>query len=103
MIEYRKLNAELRPGVRRGESVLKVQVQDENPFKILLESDNYQSPSVGAERGRITLLDQNLTGYGDVLSFTYGQSSGIFPEIDASYSLPFTAYDTTLDLTVPEK
>jgi hemolysin activation/secretion protein len=93
-----KLNAELRPDVRRGDSVLKVRVQDENPFKILLESDNYQSPSVGAERGRITLTDLNLTGFGDVLSFTYGQSSGILPEIDTSYTLPFTAYDTTLIL-----
>jgi len=93
-----KLNAELRPDVKRGDSVLKVEVQDEFPIKILLESDNYQSPSVGAERGRITLTDLNLTGFGDVLSFTYGQSSGIFPEIDTSYTLPFTAYDTTLIL-----
>jgi hemolysin activation/secretion protein len=93
-----KLNAELRPDVKRGDSVLKVEVQDEFPIKILLESDNYQSPSVGAERGRITLTDLNLTGFGDVLSLTYGQSSGIFPEIDASYTLPFTAYDTTLIL-----
>ena len=93
-----KLNAELKPDVRRGDSVLKVQVQDENPFKIFLECDNYQSPSVGSVIGRITLLDQNLTGFGDVLTFTYGQSSGIFPEIDVSYMLPFTAYDTTLIL-----
>jgi len=93
-----KLNAELRPDVKRGDSVLMVKVQDEFPFKILLESDNYQSPSVGAERGRITLIDLNLTGFGDVLTFTYGQSSGIFPEIDVSYTLPFTAYDTALIL-----
>lgn len=93
-----KLNAELRPDVKLGESVLKVKVQDEFPFKVFLESDNYQSPSVGAERGRITLTDLNLTGLGDVLSFTYGQSSGIYPEIDTSYTLPFTAYETTLVL-----
>jgi hemolysin activation/secretion protein len=93
-----KLNAELRPDIVRGESVLKVQVQDENPFKVFLECNNYYDPSVGPVIGRITLLDQNLTGFGDVLSFTYGQSSGIFPEIETSYSLPFTAYDTTLIL-----
>ena len=93
-----KLNAELKPDVRRGDSVLKVQVQDDNPFKIFLECDNYQSPSVGSVIGRMTLLDQNITGFGDVLTFTYGQSSGIFPEIDVSYTLPFTAYDTTLIL-----
>lgn len=93
-----KLNAELKPDVTRGESVLRVRVQDENPFKVFLECNNYYDPSVGSVIGRITLLDQNLTGFGDVLSFTYGQSSGIFPEIDASYTLPFTAYDTALIL-----
>jgi hemolysin activation/secretion protein len=93
-----KLNAELRPDVRLGESVLKVQVQEESPFKIWLEFNNYQSPTVGAERGLVTLADQNLFGYGDILSFTYGQSSGIKPEIITSYILPFTAYDTTLTL-----
>ncbi len=93
-----KLNSELKPDVKRGESTLLVKVQEESPFKVLLEADNYQSPSVGAERGRITLTDLNLTGFGDILSFTYGQSSGIFPEIDVSYTLPLTAYDTTLIL-----
>ena len=92
----KRLNAELRPDVKRGDSILKVEVQDEFPFKIFLETDNYQSPSVGAEIGRITLTDLNLTGHGDILSFTYGQSAGIFPEIDVSYALPFTAYDTML-------
>jgi hemolysin activation/secretion protein len=93
-----KLNAELRPDVKRGESILKVQIQDENPFKISLECNNFLSPSVGAERGQITLTHLNLTGLGDILSFTYGQSAGIFPEIDVSYALPFTARDLTLIL-----
>jgi len=93
-----KLNAELRPDVKRGDSILKVQIHDGNPFKVFLESDNYQSPSVGAERGRITLAHLNLLGFGDTLSFTYGQSKGIFPEIDVSYIFPFTPYDTTLTL-----
>jgi hemolysin activation/secretion protein len=93
-----KLNAELKPDVRRGESVLQVQVQDEHPFKVWLDFNNYQSPTVGAERGTVTIANQNLTGYGDILSFSYGQSSGIKPIIDASYTLPFTAYDTTANL-----
>ena len=93
-----KLNAELKPDVRRGESALRVQVQDENPFKVWLDFNNYQSPTVGAERGTVTMANQNLSGHGDILSFSYGQSSGIKPVIDASYTLPFTAYDTTANL-----
>lgn len=92
-----RLNAELRPGVQPGESVLQVRVQEEYPFKISLDFDNYQPPTVGAERWLTTIAHQNLTGYGDILSFTYGQSSGVKPQIDASYTLPLSPYDTTFN------
>ena len=92
------LHADLRPDVRRGDSVLKVQVQEENPFKVFLETDNYQTSSVGTWIGRVTLTHLNLTGNGDIGSITYGQSPGVFPEFDVSYILPVTAYDTTLGL-----
>lgn len=93
-----RLNAELKPGVMRGESVLDLRVKEANPFKIWIDFDNYQSPTVGAERGRVTIAHQNLTGHGDILSFAYGQSSGIKPMIDTSYTLPFTAYDTAVNV-----
>lgn len=93
-----RLNAELKPGVMRGESVLDLRVKEANPFKVWIDFDNYQSPTVGSEMGRATIAHQDLTGHGDTLSFTYGQSSGIKPLIDTSYTLPFTAYDTAVNL-----
>ena len=93
-----RLNAELKPAIKPGESLLKVQIQEENPLKIVFEFDNYQSPTVGSEVGRVTMTDQNLLGFGDILSFTYGRSSGISPEIDVYYTFPFTAHDTSLML-----
>jgi hemolysin activation/secretion protein len=95
-----KLNAELKPDVKPGESLLKVQIQEENPLKIVLEFDNYQPPTVSSEGGigRVTVTDQNLLGFGDIFSFTYGRSSGINPEIDIYYTIPFTAHDTSLML-----
>jgi len=92
----RALRAELRPGVKPGEAVLKVNVDEKTPFYAWVAFNNYQSPSVGAERGLLTLAHQNLTGRGDILSFTYGRSEGLNPQIDAWYLLPVTAYDTTL-------
>jgi hemolysin activation/secretion protein len=91
-----RLAAELRPGVQRGESALLVQVEETNPFKVELAFNNYQSPTVGAERGLITVTHQNLTGHGDPLSVTYGRSKGIDVQIDASYAIPLTVYGTTL-------
>ena len=93
-----RLNAELKPGVKPGESELNVQVEEESPYKLWLRFNNYQSPTVGAERGQVTVAHQNMTGHGDILSLTYGRSEGIDTQIDAMYSVPFTAHDTTVNL-----
>jgi hemolysin activation/secretion protein len=90
-----RVNAELRPGDQRGDSLLNVRVADKNPFHALMEVNNYQTPLVGEIRGIGTLVDDNLTGHGDPLSLSYGQSSGAFPIVDASYALPFNRYGTT--------
>lgn len=92
----RAIHAELRPGVKPGEAVLNVKVEEKNPFYAWFAFNNYQSPSVGAERGLLTLGHQNLSGHGDILSLTYGRSEGLNPQIDAWYLLPVTVYDTTL-------
>jgi hemolysin activation/secretion protein len=94
----RRLNAELKPGLKPGESVLDVRVEDRIPFRVAVTFDNYQSPAVGAEEIIGTIEDVNLTGNGDVLSLSFGGTSGLFPILDFKYSLPFTVYDTTLFL-----
>jgi hemolysin activation/secretion protein len=91
-----RLNADLRPGVQPGEAVLGVTVEDRQPFRLALDFDNYQSPSIGAERGIVTLEDVNLTGNGDVLTARYGRSEGLNPLLDFRYAIPVTPWDTTL-------
>ena len=106
----RRLNAELKPGLKPGEALLDVRVEDRLPFKVWLDFNNYQSPSIGAERVLVNLEDQNVTGNGDVLTLQYGMSPfppgsfwdakygksvGMNPLLDFKYSLPFTARDTT--------
>lgn len=90
-----RLNAELRPGVARGQSVLNVKVAEDTPIKAWLEFNNYLSPSVGSEHGLATLMHQSLTGHGDIMSVQYGRSHGVDPELTARYILPLTARNTT--------
>jgi hemolysin activation/secretion protein len=71
-------------------------VEETNPFKVELAFNNYQSPTVGAERELITVTHQNITGHGDPVSVTYGHSAGIDVQLDASYTVPLTVYETTL-------
>jgi len=90
-----QINAELRPGEQRGESLLNVKVKEQSPWKMWVEFSNYQTPVVGAERGLMTVAHQNVTGHGDPLSVTYGGSRGVHPVIDVAYTLPLNRYDTT--------
>jgi hemolysin activation/secretion protein len=88
------LNAELKPGFNLGQSDLNVDVQERSPLRLWTAYDNYLSRNTGPEqvRGNATLM--SLTGNGDVLSFTYGESDGLDPLVDVSYALPITRYDT---------
>ena len=92
-----RIQAELRPGANPGEGVLKVRIEEKPPFSAWLAFNNYQSPTVGAQQGLITLAHQNLSGRGDILSLTYGGSSGLdYPLIDVWYMVPINVHDTSL-------
>jgi hemolysin activation/secretion protein len=93
-----RLNAELSPGVGPGDSILHVRVDESRPYSVWMGFNNYQSPTVGAERGLLSLVHRNLTGYGDSLSVTYAGSAGVNPQIDSFYTFPVTAHDTTVSL-----
>ncbi len=93
-----RLNAELRPGLERGQSVLHVRVEEKSPWRAWAEFNNYQSPTVGAARLLGTVGHQNLLGLRDSLFFTYGRSDGVDPLIDTSYTIPFTPWDTSLQV-----
>jgi hemolysin activation/secretion protein len=91
-----RLNAEVKPGLRAGEALLDLTVEEHFPLKLWFDVNNYQTPSVGAERGIVTLSHENLTGNGDILTLRYGKSSGLDPLLDFRYAIPVTPVDTTL-------
>ena len=104
-----RMNAELQPDAQAGEGTLAVNVEEALPWKAWLEFNNYQSPTVGAQRVLATISHLNVIGLGDAASFTYGRSEGVDPLLDTSYSLPMTPWETTLifqyrqnDFTVTE-
>ena len=91
-----RLNSELGPGLKAGESELTVKVEEASPVHVFVEFNNFQSPTVGAERGVATLVHRNVLGYADTFFLSYGQSEGVDGLVDVSYSLPFTPWDTTM-------
>ncbi|NPA25524.1 MAG: ShlB/FhaC/HecB family hemolysin secretion/activation protein [Deltaproteobacteria bacterium] len=92
----KKIRAELKPGARPGEAELRLEVETRPPFSLWTAFNNYQSPTIGEERGMATLEHQNLTGHGDILQLTGEYSEGIKGLIACVYTIPINASDTTL-------
>ena len=92
-----RLNAELKPGLKPGEGVLQVQIEEARPYEIGVSFNNRYSTSVGELRGEVYGAHYNLTGFGDVLTAHYGITEGT-NSVGASYSFPFTARDTRWNL-----
>jgi hemolysin activation/secretion protein len=92
-----RLNAQLRPGERPGDSVLDVAVTRQRPVEIRALFDNDVSPSLGEYRGRLFGIGRNLTGWGDAADLTVGRTDGLF-EYSGGFAIPLNRYDTTFSM-----
>ena len=104
-----QINAELMPGGNPGESILKVDVKEKQPFRAHLDFSNRRPPSVGAEILEVSLADLNLTGHNDPLALRYGiahttaetldrwEGSGA-DNLEGTYQFPITPWHTTLEV-----
>jgi len=89
------INAELAPGARPGEAVLKARVAEAPRYDFGVTLDNKLSPSLG-EAALTTFGEmRNLIGYGDVLSGSLGFADGIPYDAKIRYRTPINAHDTT--------
>ncbi len=96
-----RINAELSPGTRPGEAVLKANVEEALPYQVGLAFSNRRPPSVGPYLGEIFASNRNLTGRGDTFDIRYGLTHGV-DDYQIGYALPLNARDTTLSLRVTE-
>ncbi len=90
-----RINAELRPGMRPGESILRVDIQESRPIDLGFSFNNWRSPSVGGFQEEVYATAYNLTGFGDHFGGRYEHTEG-FDKGSAFLSFPLTARDTRL-------
>ena len=93
----KRINAELAPGDKPGQSVLRAQVEEARPYQIGITVNNHRAPSVGAERAEIFANHWNLTGHGDELSLRVGATDGL-EDGNISYRFPVLANDAAISL-----
>lgn len=67
-----QINAELKPDVKPGETILHVKVKEQHPFRPGSEISNRRPPSVGEGIGELYLANVNLTGHNDPLELRWG-------------------------------
>ena len=92
----KSINAQLAPGERPGEAVLKARVEEAPRYDIGVVADNKLAPSLGDVK--LTLLGavNNLIGRGDQLGAEFGYAEGIPHDLRLRYRTPITARDTAL-------
>ncbi len=88
-----RVNAQLVPGLNRGQSKLKVDIQESKPYEFGISFNNWRAPSIGGFQAELYGGIYNLTGYGDALSGRFRLTDG-FNDGNIYYSIPFTAYDS---------
>ncbi|MCL2931666.1 MAG: ShlB/FhaC/HecB family hemolysin secretion/activation protein [Trichodesmium sp. MAG_R03] len=98
---FENIEASLQPSKTLGESILVVRLRETNPLELIMNIDNYSSPTVGSERTGWTALHRNLTGRGDFFLASYNTTRLFDDQLDVFdfiYNLPINAMNGTLQV-----
>ncbi|MEO5357373.1 MAG: BamA/TamA family outer membrane protein [Nitrospirae bacterium YQR-1] len=91
------LRAELLPAIGLGESVLKIKVEENRPFTLVIEGGNNHSTSIGSYGGDVYASYRNLFRAGDAINGSFTLSEGL-RDGTAEYVVPLSARDTLLKI-----
>jgi hemolysin activation/secretion protein len=94
-----RVNAELGPGERAGEAILRLDVKEAPPYEIGFVYANNRSPSIGGYYAGVKGAAHNLFGRGVGLSFRAGFTDGL-DEAALALAVPVTPQDTVVSLRV---
>ena len=98
---FENVEASLRPGNQRNQTIIVVRVSEAKQFFGNASVDNYSPPSIGGERFNLNLAYRNLTNSGDLIRAVYRPRLRNFDgtyELDFNYRLPLNPQDGTLQL-----
>lgn len=95
--QIERINAELAPGLRPGEAVLRLDVAEAKRQSIGVTVANNRSPAVGADRVEAQLGWRNAFGLGESLGLRFGVTEGL-EDLTVNLAVPVTARDTLLTL-----
>jgi hemolysin activation/secretion protein len=90
-----RLKAILAPGTSTGETRVRLEVKEQQPFQVAATFDNAGRPFIGTYRSGIELIDRNVTGNNDRFSARYIVGAG--QQIATSnYTVPVGKFGTEI-------
>jgi hemolysin activation/secretion protein len=92
----KSMNAQLVPGERPGEAVVKAKVEEAPRYELSAVADNKLAPSLGEVKFTVLGAMNNLLGRGDQLGGEFGWAEGIRHDVRLRYRTPITARDTAI-------
>ncbi|WP_373531175.1 ShlB/FhaC/HecB family hemolysin secretion/activation protein [Vampirovibrio sp.] len=90
-----RLKATLLPGERTGETKIRLDVKEQQPFQLALTADNAGRPFIGLYRWGAEFANRNVTGRGDRFDLRYTGSTGS-TIASSSYTLPVGSKGTEI-------
>jgi hemolysin activation/secretion protein len=88
-----RVDAVLIPSSTLGESLVRLEIEEANPWTMDLRAANDLAPALGGSRALANVVHRNVTGFGDTFYGTVSGARGLF-EIDLGYAIPFTPWRT---------
>jgi hemolysin activation/secretion protein len=90
-----RVEAQLLPGERRGESVLYLRPYEVEPLTFVIEANNYLSPALGSGQVLLAMNYLNARGVGDDLHLGLRAAEGLV-ELAADYRFPINSLGTRM-------
>ena len=95
--QIERVNAELGPGTRPGDAVLRMDVTEAPRGTYGVAFANNRSPAIGSNRGEASVAYRNPLGLGDALGARFGYGTGVKDWL-ASYAVPVSPDDALLSM-----
>ncbi|MEM9510426.1 MAG: ShlB/FhaC/HecB family hemolysin secretion/activation protein [Cyanobacteria bacterium P01_E01_bin.35] len=93
------ISAKVLPGSSNGNSVLELEVEEDDHFYVELGLDNVGNISYGSFRRQIEINYDNVLGFGDRFYTAYTNSDGSNALNNLSYIFPVNAHDGTIGVS----
>lgn len=92
-----RVDAVLIPTERLGESILRLEIEEESPWQLEFRGANDISPALGGKRGEVRVGHRNVFGMGDRIQLAFSGGEGLI-DFDGRYTTTVTPFLTDLEV-----